>query len=221
MPPIGEVARYNGEGQVISYERYCSAMKSHLVAMRIGISVCIILGALGAGFGSAQAADEFHAVRCGGDVHNALIGRRTANGPVAGIEARHSDLNLKDLGGDEISTRLNSISWSICGKEYVLLSDASGLVQDVLPFLAHSRIAPQFSGLCRLGAHRQSGVVIAVLNNASERMSASSHYAPDDGTLLPVKVAWTVDEKSSRFVPASTRGLYCPRNGIITANGGP
>lgn len=54
--------------------------------------------------GAAEARDEFDAVRCGQNVASALVGRKSGDGAVAQIEARHRDLGPKNLGGDEIST---------------------------------------------------------------------------------------------------------------------
>src|ERR1700675_147682 len=101
--------------------------------------------------GAAQARDGFESVRCGADIPRALAGKRMSDEPVVKIEGRHITLGLKDLGGDEISDRLNSTSWSICGKEYMLLSDTRGIVHDVLAFPPHSRTSPEFAaGTCQV-----------------------------------------------------------------------
>ena len=62
--------------------------------------------------------DGFTGIKCGSDIPKALIGKRMSNETVVVLEKRHADLGLKDLGADEISDRLNSISWLICGSEY-------------------------------------------------------------------------------------------------------
>ena len=61
-------------------------------------------------------ADGFDSVRCGADVRKALLGSTMTNEKVSVIEKRHKDLELKDLGGTEISDRLFLISWRICGE---------------------------------------------------------------------------------------------------------
>jgi hypothetical protein len=82
-------------------------------------------------------ADAFDLVRCGSDVRKALLGRTMSNEKIVVIEERPKDLELKDLGGTEISDRLFLISWRICGEEYVLLEDRD-VVRDVLKFPKHS-----------------------------------------------------------------------------------
>jgi hypothetical protein len=169
--------------------------------------------------GAAHAQDGFDAVKCNGEVRAALLGKRMSDEPVAGIEKRHADLGLKDLGGDELSDSLNSTSWRICGKEYVVTSDSRGTVRDVLTFPPHSRTAPQFSGSCQANGQKLPGVVIGVLDNRNAKGSA--HYSGDDETLLPATAAWKIDGKTGTFAPLKTAGLSCPRSAIITADGGP
>src|SRR6266436_2322599 len=84
---------------------------------------------------SIYAGDGFESVRCGSDIAKALIGRKTSNEPVVAIEARHKDLQLKDLGAEIISDdeRLNLIFWRICGEEYAVLEDGN-IVKDALKF---------------------------------------------------------------------------------------
>src|SRR5215813_8473436 len=94
---------------------------------------------------AAQASDGFEAVKCGGDVRAALLAKKMSDEPVVASEKRHADLSLKDLGGDEISDTLNSTSWRICAKEYVVVSDNRGIVRDVLAFPPHSKASPEFS----------------------------------------------------------------------------
>jgi hypothetical protein len=165
---------------------------------------------------AAYAADGFEAVRCGSDVPRALIGKKTNDEPVVKIEARHTDLHLKDIGADEINDDLNTISWSICGKEYMVLEDSGGVVRDAIPFPEHSRNEPEFSGYdCRMNGKPVAGVVVAVLQDNSAAAKTRSRE-----TLLAAKTAWKIDEKRKTFVSFATAGLYCPRNGIITVDGG-
>ncbi len=152
-------------------------------------------------------ADGFDAVRCGFDVHKALLGRTMPHERVGVIEARHTDLGLKDLGGTEISDRVFVISWRICGEEYVLLED-QGIVRDVLKFPQHSKDSPQFIGACQFNGHAVPGAAIGVLKK-------------EEGVAnLPAVSAWKIDDKQRKFVKLQTAGLRCSRDGIITTDGG-
>jgi hypothetical protein len=152
-------------------------------------------------------ADGFDSVRCGADVRKALLGSTMTNEKVTVIEERHKDLELKDLGGTEISDRLFLISWRICGEEYALLED-QGVVKDVLKFPKHSKDSPQFIGSCQLNGHTIPGTAVGVLKN-------------EDGVeILPAVIAWKIDNKQMKFVTLQTDGLRCSRDGIITADGG-
>lgn len=116
-------------------------------------------------------------------------------------------MGLKDLGTDEISDRLNLITWRICGEEYVVLEDGD-VVEDVLKFPKHSKELPQFSGTCQLNGHDLPGYAIGVLKNQ------------EGAAMLQAVSAWKIDEKQKKFVPLQTDGLRCSRNGIITSDGG-
>lgn len=153
------------------------------------------------------AAGGFDSVHCGADVRKALIGHKMSNEPVAALEERHKDLELKDLGASEISDRLSAISWQICGEEYVLLED-KGVVRDVLKFPKHSKDSPQFVGSCQSNGKKVSGTAIGILKN-------------EPGVeMLTATAAWKIDEKQMKFVELKTEGLRCSRDGIITADGG-
>lgn len=89
--------------------------------------------------GEAHALDGFETIRCGSNIPAALMGKRMSNERFVIIEARHKNLRLKDLGGEEVSDRLNSVSWLICGNEFILLENTRGIVRDVLPFPSHSK----------------------------------------------------------------------------------
>jgi hypothetical protein len=152
-------------------------------------------------------ADGFDSVRCGTDIRKALIGRKMSNEPIAVLEERHKDIQLKDLGASEISDRLSVISWQICGDEYAVLEDKD-TVRDVLKFPKHSKATPAFVGSCQLNGHDLPGTAIGVLKNA------------DGVKILPAVSAWKVDDKQMKFVELKTEGLSCSRDGIITADGG-
>ena len=156
----------------------------------------------------AHALDGFEKVQCGSDVPKALIGQRTSDEPVAAIEARHATLGLKNLGGSEVSDKLFSASWQICGQEYALILDDHSVVRDALQFPTHSRNSLGFMGTCQVGDKQVPGTIIAVLKNEA------------GANLLAAEAAWKIDEKSAKFVKLTTDGLRCPRDGIFSVDGG-
>jgi hypothetical protein len=159
--------------------------------------------------GKTSIADEFQKVRCDSDIPKALIGQRSANERVAVLEKRYRALSLKDLGADEISEKLSSVNWQICGAEFILLIERGGLVRDVLPFPAHSKSSPAFAGICQVKGRDLPDIIVAILQGA-----------PTTGS-LPAQVAWKIDQQHAKFVQASIEGLVCPRSGIYTVDGGP
>jgi hypothetical protein len=130
-----------------------------------------------------------------------------SNERVVVIEQRHKDLALQDLGGSEISDRLFLTSWRICGDEYALLEEKN-VVRDVLKFPQHSKASPEFIGSCQIDGKKVSDTIIAVLRNekGAESLSATA--------------AWKIDAKVTGFVALRTDGLRCPRDGVITVDGG-
>ena len=158
--------------------------------------------------GPVARADEFQKVRCGSDIPKALIGQHASNERVVVLEKKYRALALKDLGADEISDRLSSVNWQICGSEFILLIDRSGLVRDVLPFPAHSKQSPAFTGICQVKGRDLPDIFVAILDGAT----AADH--------LPVRAAWKIDQQHAKFVKASIDGLVCPRSGIYTIDGG-
>ena len=113
-----------------------------------------------------------------------------SNEPVASTETRHKDLDLKDLGADEINDHMNTITWRICGNEYMVL-ESNTVIRDVIPFPPHSKSSPEISVPCV-----QNGVTIkeAVVG------------------VLGAKQAWKIDEKNAKFVKLSTDGLRCSQS---------
>ena len=188
--------------------KYCTRSSAGNIPIGV-IAVLLLLG------GPAGAKDGFESVRCDLDIAKALLGKQMSNEPVAKIEQRHKELGLKDLGGDEISDRLNLTSWQICGREYQVLSDSRDLVVDVLAFPSHARTSPEFIGICQVNGKKFSQTVIAVLDDQRAMGSKT------DRTLLPARTAWRIDGARARFLPLPSAGLECPRDGIITADGGP
>lgn len=147
--------------------------------------------------------------RCDSDIPKALIGQRTSNERVIVLEEKYRALGLKDLGADEISDRLSSVNWQICGSEFILLIDRSGLVRDVLPLPAHSKRSPAFAGICQVKGRDRPDIIVAILDGALAAV------------YLPVQAAWKFDQQNAKFVKASIEGLVCPRSAIYTIDGGP
>jgi len=127
---------------------------------------------------------------------------------VATLEGRHKDIGLKDLGASEVSDQLSEISWQICGSEFMLLEDNNSVVQDVLLFPPHSKSAPEFVGACKLNGQEMPETIVAVLANK------------DGVDVLSATSAWRIDKTDKKFVKIFTDGLICPRDGIITDDGG-
>ncbi len=176
------------------------------MAKRIRIVLALSL-ALSCGSSVCHAGDGFESLRCGSDIREALVGRKVSNERVVVIEERHKKIGLKDLGASEITDRLSSVSWMICGEEYVLLEDRD-IVKDVLKLPNHSKQAPQFLGTGQVNGHDLPGIILAILKNE------------EGADKLTATVAWKIDEKQKKFVVLPTEGLRCPRDGIITADGG-
>lgn len=169
-----------------------------------GIASAIALLACG---NAHCASDAFSAVRCESDISKALVGQTMSGERVVVIEGKHKDLGLKDLGGSEISEHLFLSSWQICGDEYQLLEERD-VVRDVLKFPRHSKQSPGFIGSCQSNGKEVPGVVIAVLKN-------------EKGTeALAATAAWKIDQAGKKFVELPAEGLRCPRDGVITADGG-
>ncbi len=167
-----------------------------------------VLAALWFASGQVSRADEFQKVKCGGDIPKAMIGQHSPNGRIVVSEKKYRALGLKHLGADEISDRLSSINWLICGAEFIALVDRSGLVSDVLPHPPHSKQSPAFSGMCQVRGKDLPDVVFAILDGAQT------------GDPVPVVTAWKIDQKTAKFVKISSEGMLCPRNGIYTVDGG-
>lgn len=158
--------------------------------------------------GEAHALDGFEKVQCGSDIAKALIGQRTSDEPVAAIEGRHAALGLKNLGGSELSDRLFSASWLICGNEFALILDDHSVVRDALQFPPHSKSSPGFIGACQVNDEKVSGTIIAVLRDEA------------GAEMLAAQAAWKIDEKSAKFIKMDTNGIRCPRDGIFSVDGG-
>jgi hypothetical protein len=168
----------------------------------------LILASICLAWGHAASADEFQKVKCGGDIPKALIGQRSSNGRVVVTEKKYAALGLKHMGADEISDRLNSINWMICGAEYMVLVERRGSITDAVPFPEHSKASPAFSGLCQSKGKDLPDILVGVLDGASK------------AELMRVVTAWKIDKQRAKFVKVSSEGLLCPRSGIYTVDGG-
>ena len=170
-------------------------------------TICILLFSFFFNGWPCYAHDGFETVQCKADIPKALLGQIMSNERVVAIEERHRALGLKDLGGTEISGRLFSTSWLICGKEFMLIEKKS-VVCDVLPIPPHSKDFPEFVGTCRVNSRDVPETIVAILENKIGEET------------LTAKMAWKIDEEHSTFVKIPTAGLRCPRLGIITQDGG-
>jgi hypothetical protein len=154
------------------------------------------------GCSHAYARDGFEKVRCGSDIAKALIGQRGSNEPVMAIEGRHKLLDLKDSGASDYNS-FYSISWMICGKEFMVLEDnRTNAFRDVLQIPPHSKSNPEFQGRCKLKGKLMPENVVAILRDQG---------GPDE---LPADAARRIDEKVVKFIKVSTDDMLCPRDGI-------
>ena len=155
---------------------------------------------------SRAADDGFGSVTCTGDVAKALVGKKLSNESDGVVEARHKNLMLKDLGGDEISDDIFLSTWSICGSDYMLTLKRA-VVLDVLKVPAHSGAEKAFDGDCTKGKTRVPGVIVGIL---VDKPGADA---------LPAKTAWKLDDKTGKFTSIPADGLMCSRSGIIFPDG--
>ena len=100
------------------------------------------------------------------DIAKALIGQRVSNERIVVLEARHKDLQLKDLGATDGSGGVTTISWSICGRVFVLLEQDSdpATVYDAIEAQTPSADDLLLAGSCKLNGKEMNDSVTAVLN---------------------------------------------------------
>ena len=181
-------------------------MKKHL--FKVWVPLLLLSGA-------AQAHDGFESVRCGSDIAKALAGKQGNNEAAAKIEARHADLGLKLVSGDELSDTMNSATWIICGSEYMTLIDRHDVVRDAIAFPPHSATSLKFGEGCQANGKEIPGGVVALLDDRSAASSAkSSQDSSQDKIPLTAKAVWKIDEKAGKFVVLSTSGFSCPRSAV-------
>jgi hypothetical protein len=144
-----------------------------------------------------SAPQSFRGLTCEMDIEKALPGREMPNEKVASIEARHTNLGLKDLGGYEVSDKIFLTIWRICGNQYVLLERGTQ-VKAVL------KIPEQFKGsdeaiICSPVGEGATGTIVAVPSSLRTQ------------TTIRAQAAWRVDEKKISFVPVTAKPLDCQR----------
>jgi hypothetical protein len=89
-----------------------------------------------------------------------------------------------------------------------VLVDRRNMIGDAMPWPAHSKQSPAFSGICRRGGKESPDVVVGILDGTRA------------GDPLPALSAWKIDQQHAKFVKISTDGLLCLRSGITTVDGG-
>lgn len=160
----------------------------------------LLLLAVSLSCGTAAAEQGFDGLKCDADIAKALVGRHMPNDKIDVLQARHKDLQLKSLGGDELEWG-NAEWWQICGTTYSLLLDKHDIIRDALKLPTPAGTAV-LEGACK-GVH---GEVIGVVENQAG--------AAD----LPAKAAWRIDNSKKRFVPVPADGLLCSRDGLLESS---
>jgi hypothetical protein len=170
----------------------------------IAVSILLLIGCVV----QALAKDGFERVSCNADITKALIGQRAANERIVVIEARHKDLGLKDLGSNESSENLITISWLICGKEFVLLENTGdpSTIYDAVEVPTPSA-DDVFIGPCELNGKELKDSAVAVLSWPSG--SNPLKLRQPENQRVPAIAAWRIDEKARKFVKMSADGLLC------------
>jgi hypothetical protein len=167
----------------------------------IGLRLLPII-ALSAASGAAFAGDSFAGITCSTDIAKAMLGRHMTNEPIDATQARHKDLNLKNLGGDELDWGFNT-GWGICGDKYFILIDKHDIAKDVLKLPPKSEGLP-FQAVCKSPQGDQDLIGIV-----QDQPGAAN---------LAAKAAWKIDDKKKKFAAVPVDGLTCPRDGILGDN---
>jgi hypothetical protein len=155
--------------------------------------------ALAAASGTAVAGDGFEGIACGADIAKALPGRHLSNEPIDATQARHKDLNLKNLGSDELDWGYEE-GWGICGDKYFVLVDRHDTVKDVLKLPPKSE-GLQFQAVCKSPQGDQD--LVGILQ---DQPGAAN---------LAARAAWKIDDSKKKFVAVPVAGLACPRDGVL------
>lgn len=147
---------------------------------------------------SSFASDAFSTIQCGSEISKKLIGRQIKNEKVVAIEARHTRIDLKNLGMDDISGGLLAGYWMICGNKYILLQEKKLLrIRDVIQVPDDPTRLVEFTGQCTVHDKEKPELIFAILNK-------------EDGVAtLSAQSAWIIDEKKKAFKTTSTDGMRC------------
>lgn len=138
---------------------------------------------------------SFDGLRCDSDVGAALRGRTMPRGPVAATEAKYTALALKNLGafGDEPDgDPWTAVSWSICGKEHMLLQKGN-VVRDVL--VSTEGAPPSVFVSCEADGAKVAGTAVT--------------FTEANGWPKPVKEAWRIDDTALRFQKVAGSKIVC------------
>ena len=145
--------------------------------------------------GTANSAPKsFDGLTCKTDVEQALVGRAMPNERVQALESRYKSLELKDLGGYEVSDTLFLIFWRICGDEYGLLQ-RDGRVTAALKTGKH--VEGKEALICHPSDPAKGDVYIAAAGATRTK------------TGIVAERAWRIDPESARFEPAMDPKLEC------------
>jgi hypothetical protein len=148
---------------------------------------------------SIVAADEFTGLKCGDNIAQKLIGRKSKNERVVVIEERHKDLGLKDLGasmGDDES--ISYITWQICDSRYAFIMK-DGRIKDVYKFPATDSGNLEFMGPCKVGVETTPEYYVGILQGSGS-----------DSLLTPIALS-KISEQTLKFEPESPNKFKCYR----------
>ena len=143
---------------------------------------------------AAPAPKSFDGLACPMDLEKALVGRDMPNEPVAKTEARNKGLDLKNLGGYEITDELFLAFWRVCGDEFALLQQGD-----------------RIKAALKLGKHGEgSEAMICHPKDASKNdVYVAAPGAKKTKAGITADRAWRIDAKSASFAPLVTGPLEC------------
>ncbi len=171
-----------------------------------GIVVALLLASA-----PARAADVFDAIKCGGDIPGALVGRSVPNTPIGRLEARHKNIGLEVVGSFGLTDDVAITSFRICGTEYATLNGKR--IRDAVALPERSWTAPDLIGTCVKDGRTLPDMVLAILDNP--KALRKTRTPQDQQTFLPAKVAWQIDMARGRFVKLDVDGLACPLGDVM------
>jgi len=142
---------------------------------------------------------SFDGITCKTDIPLALIGRHMPNERVVITEERYKDISLKDLGTYGMENEGDPwtlISWSICGREYLLL-ERRDIVKDVLA-------SPLPKG------SPESNVASCVVDGSSLKGMAVV-FVSENEIHWPklVEHAWLINDKTVKFSKIEGKEIVC------------